>query len=60
MEYIQISEQKGSRIFGESKSPPVVTYATVLGVTVTPTPSFPALDSVITGYSPIPSEATTA
>lgn len=41
-------------------SPPVVTYATVPGVTITPTPSFPALDSVIMGYSPGPSEATTA
>jgi len=29
-------------------------------VTVTPKASFPALDSVITGYSPGPSAATTA
>lgn len=40
--------------------PPVVTYATVPGVTVTPTASFPALDSDITGYSPGPSAAITA
>lgn len=40
--------------------PPVVTYATVPGVTTTPMPSLPALDSVITGYTPGPSEATTA
>lgn len=41
-------------------SPPVVTYAIVPGVTVTLIASSPALDSVITGYSPGPSEATTA
>lgn len=43
-----------------TNSPPVVTYATVPGVTTTPSPSFPALDSVIIGYTPGPSEETTA